>query len=65
MRVVVDTEKCVAAGQCVIEASDIFDQREDDGVVVLLEQSPAEDRADAALRAAELCPSAAITIVDD
>jgi ferredoxin len=62
MRVIVDTEKCVAAGQCVIEADDIFDQDDDEGVVVLKEQHPPADRAEAVRRAASLCPAMAITV---
>ena len=62
MKVIVDTEKCVAAGQCVIEAEDVFDQREDDGVVILLQENPPAERAEAVRRAAELCPALAIMI---
>jgi ferredoxin len=65
MRVIVDREKCVAAGQCVIEAEDVFDQSDEDGVVVLLQESPPADRLEAVRRAAELCPSMAITVTED
>ena len=33
MRVEVDTPKCVASGQCVLIAPDVFDQRDEDGRV--------------------------------
>ena len=33
MKVSVDRDKCVASGQCVLAAADVFDQRDDDGVV--------------------------------
>jgi ferredoxin len=65
MRVIVDRDKCVASGQCVIEADDVFDQPEEDGVVVLLQEKPPDERREAVLRAAELCPSMAITVVED
>ena len=65
MRVIVDREKCVAAGQCVIEADDVFDQSDEDGVVVLLQEHPPADRLEAVRRAAELCPSMAITVIED
>jgi ferredoxin len=65
MRVIVDTEKCVAAGQCVIEAPEVFDQRDEDGVVILLNESPGEDQLEAVRRAAELCPALAIVVVED
>jgi ferredoxin len=64
MTVNVDTEACVAAGQCVLIAPDVFDQREEDGVVLLLASSPRPDRHDAVREAAAVCPAAAIHLVD-
>src|SRR6476620_3779005 len=40
MKIVSDEEKCVAAGQCVSAAWEVFDQRDEDGIVVLLNPSP-------------------------
>ncbi|MEU6200770.1 ferredoxin [Streptomyces sp. NPDC047061] len=62
MKVVVDEEKCVAAGQCVAAAADVFDQREDDGIVVLLNENPPADLADDVRNAAAVCPALAIRI---
>ena len=62
MKVTVDQEKCVSSGQCVLNASDVFDQRDDDGVVVLLVESPRPDQADNARKAAATCPALAIDI---
>ncbi|MGV0606444.1 putative ferredoxin [Mycolicibacterium flavescens] len=62
MKLTVDQDKCVSSGQCVLNASDIFDQRDDDGVVVLLNDSPAGDQADDARKAAAACPALAIHI---
>ncbi|WP_416957277.1 ferredoxin [Streptomyces sp. Agncl-13] len=62
MKVVVDEDKCVAAGQCVSAAADVFDQREEDGIVVLLEESPPADVADDVRTAAAMCPALAIRI---
>ena len=39
MRVAVDQDKCCGAGKCVLLAPEVFDQREDDGVVVLLDEA--------------------------
>ena len=36
VKVTVDQDKCVSSGQCVLNAGELFDQRDDDGVVVLL-----------------------------
>lgn len=62
MKLTVDQDKCVSSGQCVLNAADIFDQRDEDGVVVLLEDSPADDQADNARKAAAACPALAIHI---
>ena len=61
LKVRVDLEKCIGAGQCVLTAPRIFDQR-DDGMVILLDDSPAPELRAAAHKAADLCPSRAITI---
>ena len=41
---------------------EVFDQREDDGIVVLLDDSPSEDLADGVREAASMCPALAIRI---
>ncbi|WP_327096405.1 ferredoxin [Nocardia vinacea] len=46
MKVSVEADKCVAAGQCVLPAPEVFDQREEDGVVILLDETPAAERHD-------------------
>ncbi|WP_019546639.1 ferredoxin [Streptomyces sulphureus] len=60
MRITVDEEKCCGAGQCVLTAPEVFDQRDEDGVVVLLDAEPAAERQDAAQEAAAVCPAGAI-----
>ena len=62
MRVAVDQDKCIAAGQCVAAAPDVFDQRDDDGVVVLLKATPGADEENDVRRAAAACPQLAIQI---
>ena len=62
MRVKVDQDRCVASGQCVLAAVDVFDQREEDGIVVLLTPTPPAQLAEDVRRAAALCPARAITI---
>ncbi|MFG2965903.1 ferredoxin [Streptomyces sp. NPDC048288] len=62
MKITVDEEKCCAAGQCVLVAPEVFDQRDEDGIVVLLEPSPGADQEAAAREAAQVCPAAAILI---
>ena len=60
-KVHVDEDKCIGAGQCVRIAPAIFDQRED-GIVILLDATPPPALHAAARKAADLCPSQAITI---
>ncbi len=62
MRVTVDQDKCVSSGQCVLNASEVFDQRDEDGVVVLLADRPPADQEDNARRAAAACPAQAIYV---
>jgi ferredoxin len=64
MRITIDQNKCVASGQCVLAAPDVFDQREEDGIVVLLDSNPSPERAEDIRRAATLCPALAITVED-
>lgn len=62
MRITVDQDKCCGAGSCVLSAPDVFDQRDEDGVVVLLDPAPAEHLHAAVQEAADVCPAAAITL---
>ncbi|MEV0383204.1 ferredoxin [Nonomuraea sp. NPDC050643] len=62
MKIIVDEDKCCGAGQCVLIAPDVFDQREDDGIVILLEPEPGEDQHVLVREAAAVCPAAAIEV---
>ncbi|HWO64081.1 MAG TPA: ferredoxin [Umezawaea sp.] len=62
MKVFVDEDKCCGAGSCVLVAPDVFDQRDEDGVVVLLDDQPGEHLHAAVREAAGVCPAAAITL---
>ncbi|MET7330349.1 ferredoxin [Nonomuraea sp. NPDC005650] len=63
MRVELDEPKCVASGQCVLAAPEVFDQRDDDGVAILLDETPAAELLDGVREAAAICPAAAIRLV--
>lgn len=63
MRVEIDEPKCVASGQAVVASPGVFDQRDEDGVVILLEQTPPSALHDAVREAAAVCPAAAIRLV--
>lgn len=65
MKVVIDKSRCIGAGQCVLNAPSVFDQQEEDGMVILLNPAPPEEDKAAARKAARLCPAEAITIVEE
>jgi ferredoxin len=46
----------------VLNASEVFDQRDDDGVVFLLTANPPDGQAENARKAAAACPAMAIDI---
>lgn len=62
MKVTVDQDMCVSSGQCVLNAAEVFDQRDDDGVVILLTDSPPAEQAENTRKAAAACPALAIDI---
>ncbi|GAA3432858.1 ferredoxin [Kutzneria kofuensis] len=64
MKVVIDQDKCVGAGQCVLLAPDVFDQRDEDGVVVLLQEFPPAELHDDVRLAARVCPALAIELAE-
>jgi ferredoxin len=61
VRVAADRDVCAGSGQCVLSAPGVFDQAEDDGLVVVLAQPAAEDEADVRI-AARLCPAGALQL---
>jgi len=67
LKVSVNQDVCVGAGLCVLSTSDVFDQREEDGVVRLLQTEPDEAHYEKVLGAARKCPSKAIRVekIDD
>jgi len=61
MRVRVDQDRCCASGLCVLNVPDVFDQREEDGIVELLDAAPPQALWDEVREAAAMCPSGAIS----
>jgi ferredoxin len=64
MRIKADTGVCVGSGQCVLTEPAVFDQG-DDGIVVLLTDQPDDQAAARARSAVNLCPSQALSIVEE
>ncbi|MFI5973405.1 ferredoxin [Streptomyces sp. NPDC051452] len=63
MRVTADRDRCVGAGQCTLLSPEVFDQ-DDDGLVVVLRDEPAEDLHDEVHQAIDLCPSRSLRLAD-
>ncbi|WP_018544169.1 ferredoxin [Streptomyces sp. LaPpAH-108] len=60
MKIAVEEDKCCGAGQCVVLAPEVFDQRDDDGIVVLLDETPPQELHEQVREAAGVCPGACI-----
>jgi ferredoxin len=64
MRVVVDVARCRGAGLCALTAPDVFDQDEEEGTVLVLDDEPPPALHQAVLAAVRLCPNAVIRVED-
>ena len=65
-RLVIDTDRCIMAGECIYNHPDYFGWGEDDTVAEVLK--PGVESAEDELHAEQaigLCPGGAISIVDD
>jgi ferredoxin len=65
MKVATDEDRCCGAGTCVMLAPDVFDQRDSDGIVVLLDATPRAELHGAVREAADMCPARAIELNED
>lgn len=65
MKITVDEVKCCGAGQCVLLAPEVFDQRDEDGIVILLDAEPSAELHAAVRESAGVCPAAAITLTEE
>lgn len=64
MKITVDQEACCGSGLCVLRADQVFDQREEDGVVMLLAEAPAPEDFEEVRAAAAGCPTGAIRLAE-
>ncbi|MBV9313092.1 MAG: ferredoxin [Pseudonocardia sp.] len=64
LRIVVDHGKCAGLGMCEAEASDLFEVQ-NDGSLLVLNETPGEDRREAVIAAVESCPTEALSFVQE
>ena len=60
MKVSVERDSCIGAGMCVLTAPAVFDQDEEEAIVVLLDETPPASELEAVRQAVERCPAAVI-----
>lgn len=65
MRVAADRDVCIGSGNCVFAAPAVFDQDDDEGLVVLLSADVDVQAAGAVRDAVAHCPSGALRIAED
>jgi ferredoxin len=63
MKVTVDFDVCASTGACMQVAPEVFEVRSD-GYLYILQEEPGPELADKVKQAADLCPTAAISIDD-
>lgn len=63
MKVKVDFNVCASTGACAQVAPEVFEVRSD-GYLYILQEEPTADLHDKVRQAADLCPTAAITLED-
>lgn len=62
MRVTADQDKCCGSGLCVLTVPGVFDQRDEDGIVTVLDPTPPEETHADIVEAAASCPTGAIWV---
>lgn len=65
MRVIASTQKCIAGGNCVLACSDVFEQRDSDGTVHILNGRPSLALLEKVRQAVDLCPGQVFTLEDE
>jgi ferredoxin len=63
MKVSVDFDVCASTGACMQVCPEVFEVRSD-GYLYVLQENPAEELHDKVRQAADMCPTAAISVED-
>ena len=59
MRVLIDQDKCIASGACVLACPEVFAQ-DDEGLVVVLQEQPPPELHEKVNEAVRACPATVI-----
>ena len=65
MRVIAMRNRCIASGSCVLACSQVFTQRESDGVVEILQAEPPLDLWKKVQNAVDACPAQVFVVEDE
>jgi ferredoxin len=65
VRVEADALLCCGSGQCTLSVPEVFDQDEEDGTVIVLDENPPADLLPSLRYAEDRCPARAITVATD
>ena len=65
MHIIASTDKCIASGSCALTCPEVFGQRDEDGVVTLLEKHPPLALLKRVRQAIELCPASVFRLEDE
>ena len=65
MKITVDQEKCCGAGLCALTVPEVFAQRDEDRIVMLLEPAPAVPYHGVVREAVTACPTGAIELNEE
>jgi ferredoxin len=65
LKILADRHVCIGAGMCALTAPAVFDQDSDAGLVLVLDETPNGAAEVAAREAISLCPSGALTALDN
>lgn len=57
MHVIAQTQKCIASGTCVLTCPQVFEQRDEDGVVHVVDEHPSLTLLARVRQVVDLCPA--------
>jgi ferredoxin len=63
IQVVIDETRCIGSGNCLYNEPAVFDQNEDDGMAILLNEHPGPELLDTVRQAVLTCPGQAIRLI--